>query len=134
MTEKLELYKCDICGNIAEIVIEGQGVLVCCGKDMKKLDNQTTDGALEKHVPFVEHLGTSHVVKIGSVPHPMQKEHYIQFIEVISKDKRFIKRKYLNPDEEPEMIIKCLEKDDFNSREYCNIHGLYVKEGGNDGQ
>ncbi len=125
MAEKLNLYKCDICGNIVEVVIDGAGSLVCCGEDMKLLNANTEDGATEKHVPVVEHLNTSHVIKVGSLPHPMEKEHYIQFIEVISNDRRYVKRKYLYPGEEPEMIIKCLEQDDFEAREYCNIHGLY---------
>lgn len=125
MAEKMNLYKCDICGNIVEVVIDGAGTLVCCGEDMKLLTPNTEDGAAEKHVPVVEHLNTSHVIKVGSMPHPMEKEHYIQFIEVISNDNRYVKRKYLYPNEEPEMIIKCLEQDDFEAREYCNVHGLY---------
>ena len=125
MTKKLNLYRCEICGNIVEVVIDGEGSLVCCGKDMALLKSQSTDGTLEKHVPIVENLGTSHVVKIGSMPHPMTDEHYIQFIEIISNDKRYVKRKYLNPDEEPEMVIKCLQDSTFEAREYCNIHGLY---------
>lgn len=128
MSEKMNLYKCEICGNIIEVVIDGAGTLVCCGEEMKLLVPGTTDGDKEKHVPVVEHLGTSHVVKIGSNPHPMTKEHYIQFVEVISDDNRYLKRKYLYPGEEPEMVIKCLERDDFEAREYCNIHGLYTNK------
>ncbi len=125
MAEKLNLYKCEICGNIVEVVIDGAGTLICCGEEMKLLKSRSTDGMPEKHVPFVEHMGTSHVIKVGSQPHPMTNEHFIQFIEAISDDRRYLKRKYLNPDEEPEMVIKCLEEDDFEAREYCNIHGLY---------
>lgn len=125
MAEKMNLYKCEICGNIVEVVIDGAGSLVCCGEDMKLLKSKTEDELMEKHVPVVEHMGSSHVIKVGAQPHPMTNEHYIQFIEAISSDGRYIKRKYLNPDEEPEMVIKCLEKDDFEAREYCNIHELY---------
>jgi len=134
MTEILSLYKCNKCGNIVEIVLSGEGTLVCCGVDMEEIKPKSTDGALEKHVPYIEHLGSSHVVKIGEQPHPMEKEHYVQFIEAISKDKRYLKRKYLNAGEEAEMIIKCLENDDFKAREYCNIHGLYNNEGGKNEQ
>lgn len=135
MAEKLSLYKCNICNNMVEVVIEGEGTLVCCGEDMKLLTSGTSDnGAVEKHVPVIEHLGTSHVIKVGSQPHPMEKEHYIEFIEAISKDKRYIKRKYLNPNEEPEMVIKCLEEDDFEAREHCNIHGLFSNREENNGQ
>ncbi len=126
MTEKLNLYICEVCGNLVEVVIDGAGALVCCGEDMKLVKAAATDGALEKHVPFVENMGTSHVVKVGSMPHPMTKEHYVQFIEIISDDRRYVKRKYLNPDEEPEMVIKCMSDNDFEAREYCNIHGLYT--------
>ena len=125
MTEKLNLYRCKICGNLVEVVLEGEGVLVCCNEEMELLQPGTKDGAKEKHIPVIEILGTTKIIKIGSIPHPMEKEHYIQFIEAISNDKRYVKRKYLYENEEPEMIIKCLENDDFAAREYCNIHGLY---------
>ena len=134
MAEKLNLYRCNICGNIVEVVIDGAGSLICCGEDMELLKSKSSDGAYEKHVPIVEHIGSSHVVKVGSVPHPMTEDHYIQFIEAMSKDGRYVKRKYLHPNEEPEMVIKCLEKDDFKTREYCNIHGLYKGEDENDGE
>lgn len=135
MAEKLNLYRCEICGNIVEVVIDGAGTLVCCGEDMKLLEPGTNDnGALEKHVPVVEHMGSTHVIKVGSTPHPMEKEHYIQFIEVISNDRRYVKRKYLYPNEEPEMIIKCLEEDNFEARELCNIHGLFSNKEENNGQ
>ena len=125
MTEKLNLYRCKICGNLVEVVLEGEGVLVCCNEEMELLQPGTKDGAKEKHIPVIEILGTTKIIKIGSIPHPMEKEHYIQFIEAISNDKRYVKRKYLYENEEPEMIIKCLNNDDFFAREYCNIHGLY---------
>ncbi len=125
MTKKLELYKCKTCGNMVEVVLEGDGSLVCCGEDMQHLEAGTSDGATEKHVPAVEIMGTTKVVKVGAIPHPMEKEHYIEFIEVISNDERYVKRKYLHPDEEPEMILKCMAEDDFIAREHCNIHGLY---------
>ncbi len=128
MAQKQALYICEICGNIVEVVLDGAGVLVCCGEEMKELKPQSTDGGIEKHVPVIEHLGTSHVIKVGSIPHPMVNEHYIQFIEALSKDGRYLKRKYLNPNEEPEMVIKCMDDKEFFAREYCNIHGLYISE------
>ena len=134
MAEKLNLYRCDICGNIVEVVIDGAGVLVCCGEDMKLIKSSPYENMGEKHVPVIENMGTSHVIKVGSIPHPMIDEHYVQFIEIISKDGRYLKRKYLNPNEEPEMVIKCMNDGDFEAREYCNIHGLYTsKEGENNG-
>lgn len=125
MTKKLELYKCNVCNQIIEVVLEGEGTLVCCGQDMELVKAGTTDGKKEAHVPVVEVLGSTKVVKVGTMPHPMEKEHYIQFIECISNDNRYIKRKYLFPDEEPEMILKCMEENDLKAREYCNIHGLF---------
>lgn len=133
MAEKLNLYRCDICGNIVEVVIDGAGILVCCGEDMKLIESSSNENMGEKHVPVVENMGTTHVVKVGQVPHPMLDEHYIQFIEIISNDNRYIKRKYLHPDEEPEMVIKCMNSDDFEAREYCNIHGLYTNKEKNNG-
>lgn len=90
MTEKLELYKCKICGNIVEVVIEGAGSLVCCGEEMQLLKAGSTDGAAEKHVPVIDkECETSGIkIRVGSEPHPMTEEHYIQFIEVISPNKK----------------------------------------------
>ncbi len=125
MTKKLKLFRCEICKNLVEVVIEGDGTLVCCGEDMKELIPKNNDEMKEKHVPVIENYGTSHVVKVGAQSHPMTDEHYIQFIEIISNDKRYVKRKYLYPNEEPEMVIKCMLENDFEAREFCNIHMLY---------
>lgn len=124
MTEILQLYKCEICGNLVEVVVAGNGELVCCGQPMKLLEADTTDAALEKHVPVIEIEGENKTVRVGSIPHPMINEHYIMFIEAISDDKKFVKRKYLFPGEEPIMRFKT-ENNDFYAREFCNIHGLW---------
>lgn len=126
MTDKLELYKCDICGNLIEIVIAGYGELVCCGQPMKKLYAGTNDEAdTEKHVPVFEHIDDGGLkIRIGALPHPMIPEHFIMFIESISQDKNCIQRHCLHPDEAPEMIIKKYQ-DKILAREYCNIHGLW---------
>ena len=97
MTQRLKLFRCEVCKNLVEVVIEGDGTLVCCGEDMKELTPSNKDEMKEKHAPVVENYGTSHVIKVGMQPHPMSEEHYIQFIEIISKDKRYVKRKYLYP-------------------------------------
>jgi len=127
MTKKLELYKCDICGNLVEVVLTGDGELVCCGQPMNLLEEQTMKDEMlnEKHVPVIN-IGDDNIeVRVGSVPHPMTEEHYIQFIEAYSKDKRYIKRKYLFPNEEPVLKLKCDCKDTI-ARELCNIHGLWI--------
>ncbi len=121
MTEKLQIYKCSICGNIVEVLYAGGGELVCCGKPMELQSEKTEDAGLEKHVPVVEKTGNGIKVKVGSVPHPMEASHYIQWIEVISGVKAY--RKFLNPGEPPEAEFEIAEFDMV--REYCNIHGLW---------
>ena len=101
MTQKLELYRCNVCKNIVEVVLEGEGALVCCGEPMELLKPGTTDGATEKHVPVIdfECEGVGVKIRVGEFPHPMEPEHYIQFIEAISKSKKTIHREYLYPGE-----------------------------------
>ena len=126
MTERLELYRCDICGNIVEVVINGEGELVCCGEPMKRLEAGTNDNAAtEKHVPVFRKTETGGMeIRVGSEPHPMIPEHYVMFIEVISNDKNYLKRKYLYPDNKPELLSDKY-MDNTLAREYCNIHGLW---------
>lgn len=128
MTELMEIYKCEICGNIVEIVNQGAGELVCCGQPMTLLHEQTPsdemDNSFEKHVPVVTFEGEKKVIRVGTIPHPMQEEHYIMFIEAISPDKKYIKRKYLKPLDKPELELKCIS-DNIRARELCNIHGLW---------
>ena len=130
MTEKLQLYKCNICGNIVEVIHEGYGSLVCCSLPMELLEEKTTDEQMqEKHVPIVTMEGDNKTIRVGTIPHPMEKEHYIMFIEAISPDKKYLKRKYLTPAEEPKMDLKqCCHYDEFTARELCNLHGLWVSE------
>jgi superoxide reductase len=122
MTEKLQIYKCEICGNIVEVLHAGAGELVCCGKPMKKLVPKTADVGKEKHIPIIEKLADGVKVKVGSIPHPMEEKHYIEWIEVIADGKAY--RQFLKPGETPEAIfnIKALT---VTAREYCNIHGLW---------
>jgi len=124
MAAQFEVYKCDICGNIVEMLFAKKDTLACCGKPMKKLTENSTDAAQEKHVPVVSaHDGGTKVV-VGSVAHPMTDEHYIQWIEVATADGRHIK-KFLKPGDAPEFQA-CFAKDDVVSvREYCNLHGLW---------
>ncbi len=129
MTERLELYKCQICGNLVEVVLNGYGQLVCCGQNMIHLEEQTNADELlnEKHVPIIERTEEGVSVFVGSVPHPMVPEHYIQFIEAISPDKRYVKRKYLYPNEEPLLVVKC-GCEEVIAREYCNVHGAWTSK------
>ena len=125
MTKKLELYKCDVCGNFVEVVLAGVGQLVCCNQPMNLLKAGTTDAATEKHVPFFEKIDEELKIRVGEIPHPMEEAHHIQFIEAISKDERYVKRKYLYPGDEPELRLKCYDVNQLTAREFCNLHGLW---------
>lgn len=122
MTQKFEVYKCEICGNIVEVLHEGVGTLVCCGQPMKLMKENTIDASVEKHVPIIEENKEGVEVKVGSVPHPMTPEHYIEWIEV-STDKGESK-KFLSPEDKPQAKFPVKNKK-LKSREYCNLHGLW---------
>jgi len=127
MANKKEIYKCSVCGNIIELLISGGGTLVCCGKPMELLNEKTNDpvAAKEKHLPIIEKRGNKILVKVSSIEHPMEKEHYIQFIELIVNDEVY--RKDLKPKMKPkaEFCIKTTAKDKIHARELCNLHGLW---------
>ncbi len=125
MTERLQVYKCEICGNIVEILHEGVGELVCCGQPMKLMEEKTEDEGKEKHVPVLEKTDKDVKVKVGSVPHPMEEKHYIEWIEVVTKDG--IARKFLKPGRVPEAEFE-VEGEIVQIREYCNLHGLWTKK------
>ena len=122
MTEKLQIYKCEVCGNIVEMLHAGAGELVCCGQPMKLFKENTTDAAKEKHVPVIEKTAAGFKVKVGSVAHPMEEKHYIEWIEVIADGQTY--RKFLNPGEAPEATFE-IKAEKVIAREYCNLHGLW---------
>ena len=122
MTKRLQIYKCEVCGNIVEVLHEGAGELVCCGQPMKLLVENTVDAALEKHVPVVEKTAAGIKVKVGSVAHPMEEKHYIEWIEVIADGEVY--RQFLRPGEAPEATFD-LKAPGVEAREYCNVHGLW---------
>ncbi len=126
MTKRNEVYKCSVCGNIVEVVHAGAGQLVCCGQPMERMDEKEQDEGQEKHVPVIEKTEEGLRVKIGSVEHPMEEEHYIEWIEVIADGKVY--RKFLNPGEKPEALFN-IKAENVTAREYCNVHGLWKKEG-----
>jgi len=121
VTELLQVYKCEVCGNIVEMVHTGAGELVCCGQPMKHLVENTVDAAKEKHVPVKEAADGGLKVKVGSVAHPMEEKHYIEWIEIIQGDKAY--RKFLKPGEAPEAVFPV--EGEWTAREYCNLHGLW---------
>lgn len=122
MAKKLEIYKCEVCGNIVEVLHGGKGELVCCGQPMKLIVENTVDAAKEKHVPIVEKTASGIKVKVGGVAHPMEEKHYIEWIEVIADGKAY--RQFLNPGEVPEAAFD-IKADNITAREYCNVHGLW---------
>ena len=122
MTQLNQIYKCEICGNIVEMIHTGAGELVCCGQPMKLLQENTTDAATEKHVPVIEKSDSSITVKVGSVAHPMEEKHYIEFIELLADGKVY--RKFLKPGDIPEATFE-ISAEKVEAREYCNIHGLW---------
>jgi superoxide reductase len=122
MTKLKQVYKCNICGNIVEVLHSGIGQLVCCGQPMELLTEKSVDVGLEKHVPVIEKAGNKVKVKVGSVPHPMEQKHWIEWIEVIADGRVY--RKFLNPGEKPEAEFE-ITAEKLEAREYCNIHGLW---------
>lgn len=125
MTKQKQIYKCEICGNIVEVLHEGVGQLVCCGQPMKLFEENTVDAAVEKHVPVIEKTEKGIKVKVGSVEHPMTPEHYIEWIEIVADGKSY--KKFLNPGDKPEAEF-CIEAESITAREYCNLHGLWKSE------
>ena len=124
MTNLREIYKCEVCGNVVEIIHQGQPALKCCEQAMIKLEAKTEDTGNEKHVPIIEESEKGITVKVGSVEHPMLEEHYIKCIEILTDKKVY--RKELNPGDIPEATFCCLTKDMVvEVREYCTIHGLW---------
>jgi superoxide reductase len=122
MTAKLQVYKCEICGNIVEVLHEGAGELVCCGKPMKLLVENTTDASREKHVPVIERTDTGVRVKVGSAPHPMEEKHYIEWVQIMADGKSY--RQFLSPGQAPEATFD-VKAAAVTAREYCNVHGLW---------
>jgi superoxide reductase len=122
MTQLLQIYKCDVCGNMVEMVHAGQGELVCCGQPMRLFTENTVDAAKEKHVPVIEKVAGGFKVKVGSVPHPMEEKHYIEWVELIAWPKVY--RQFLKPGEAPEATFQ-VDAEQVTAREYCNLHGLW---------
>jgi superoxide reductase len=122
MTQKLQVYKCEVCGNIVEVLHAGKGQLVCCNQPMKLLKENTVDAAKEKHVPVIEKTDKGYKVKVGSVAHPMEEKHYIEWIELISDG--VVLRQFLNPGDIPEAEFE-LSSEKVSAREYCSLHGLW---------
>jgi len=126
MAKTLEIYKCELCGNIVEVLHGGGGELVCCGEAMKLFVENTVDASKEKHVPVIERNGGTITVKVGSAPHPMEEKHYIEWVEIIAGGKSC--RQFLKPGEAPEAAFTTSEAN-VTAWEYCSLHGLWTAKG-----
>jgi superoxide reductase len=122
MTEKLQVYKCAACGHVVEVLTAGDGPLACCGKPMEHLAAKTADQGKEKHVPVIEKFNGGLKVKIGSIPHPMEEKHFIQWIEIVTDGKVY--RQSLQPGQAPEAVFP-LPAESVLAREHCNLHGVW---------
>ncbi len=125
MVEKKAIYKCDGCGVIVESLWNGGEAVICCGKEMKQLIANTTDAAKEKHVPVIERNGNKVTVKVGSVAHPMTKEHYILNVELIA-GKKVLRHDFTEGDTVAEAEFLVEENVPLIAREFCNLHGLWA--------
>jgi superoxide reductase len=122
MAEKLEVYKCEVCGNIVEVLQGEKGELACCDQPMKLMAENSVDAAKEKHVPVIEKIADGVKVTVGSAAHPMEDKHYIQWIEIVADGMAY--RRFLNPGDKPEAVFQ-VEAGQITAREYCNLHGLW---------
>ncbi len=125
MSKKLEIFKCPLCGNIVEVMHAGPGALVCCGQNMSLMSENTTDAATEKHVPVIEMGNGVITVKVGSIPHPMEDAHYIEWIELLADGKAYTQ--FLKPGQAAEATFN-LSASKVSVREYCNLHGHWSAE------
>lgn len=123
MAQQLEVYKCATCGNVVELIHSGPGQLVCCGKPMDLLAENTVDASKEKHVPVVEKGDGCVKVTVGSVAHPMEEAHYIEWIELIADGKAY--RQFLKPGEAPVAVFP-VSAANITVRELCNLHGQWA--------
>ena len=119
-----EIYFCEKCGNVVEVLNEGAQDLTCCGVKMVKLEAKTEDATTEKHVPYIEETSNGVLVKVGqNAAHPMLDKHYIKFIEVHTANG--IYRKELKPGDAPEAEFPVKKSEILYALEWCNLHGLW---------
>ncbi len=122
MTQFHQIYKCPICGNIVEVLHSGQGELVCCGQPMELMPAKNNDEGQEKHVPIIEKTEQGIKITVGSVEHPMEEQHYIEWIELIADDRSY--KQFLTPQDKPQAEFN-LQAEKFTASAYCNLHGLW---------
>ena len=126
MTNLYEVYKCGVCGNTTRVIHASGGTMVCCGQPMTLMPEKTDDAGKEKHVPVVEKSAKGIIVKVGSVPHPMEEKHYIEWIELLADGKAY--RQFLNPGDAPTATFN-VSGTNLSARELCNLHGVWSAKG-----
>lgn len=126
MAKHLEVYKCEPCGTLVEVMYAGSSSPSCCGQAMKLMTEGTSDGAKEKHVPVIEKTASGYKVKVGAVPHPMEETHWIQWVELIADGISY--HKFLKPGDAPEAEFCISGATNVIAREYCNLHGHWKAE------
>jgi len=123
MTKRLEVYKCEACGNIVEVLRPGPGALICCNHPMRLMIENTIDASKEKHVPVIEHTAGGIKVTVGGVPHPMEEKHFIEWIALCVNGR--VLRQFLKPGDAPTAFFPGVTAATVMAREYCNLHGLW---------
>ena len=125
MSEQKQLYKCGECGNLVEVLVAGTCAPNCCDREMELLTAKTEEAGFEKHLPVIEEVSGGVKVKVGSVTHPMEENHYIAVIEI--DDGRTSQKALLKPGQEPAAEFKTgAAATDITAREYCTVHGLWA--------
>ena len=124
MTKRHQIYKCEKCGQIVQVLNKGAHP-VCCGEKMHYMEEDTVEASLEKHIPVVEKIEGGYRVFVGTIEHPMTAEHYIEWIQLITDKESYTK--FLAPGEKPEAFFKT-EATNITARAYCNLHGNWKKE------
>lgn len=124
-TKLFEVYKCSVCGNTVMVVGAAAGSMVCCDQPMVLQQEKTADQGKEKHVPVIEKTANGILVKVGSVPHPMEEKHYIQWVEVRSGNKTYMH--WFKPGDKPEAEFPVTDTG-VKVREFCSVHGLWTNK------
>ena len=123
MLKRGQIFRCNTCGNMFELINVGGGTPACCGNEMEILSDAPKDVGAEKHVPIIEKTESGVKVKIGSIPHPMEETHYIAWIEIITDNET--QRVFLQPGDAPEAVFKIDDTTNLFAKEYCTVHGLW---------
>lgn len=120
-----KFYKCKKCGKVLAILKASSCDTFCCNEAMQELKANTTDAAVEKHVPVVQQNGNVVNVTVGSVIHPMEEKHFIEWIMLETKNNKQLKA--LNPGDEPKATFALIDGDEVvRAYAYCNLHGLWA--------